>query len=222
MTRYDASILVSGGIESVVMAHHMVTVERKSIRGIHFSLGSPSAHYQLHYAKKIFNALGAPLDVIDMAGLVGMTAGYIDPGWAAMDEGDEEWSLPIGPDKRLSFLPVLIATSVYHANITSSPAVYVGYSAEQARQGIVDFMSLIGNCMSLAHRNEPPVQVSAPFINYTKSGVIELGTKYGLNVSDTWSCYYGGPIQCGVCPSCIQRKNAFQTAQIVDSTIYQN
>ena len=220
MARYDATVLVSGGIESVVMAHHLVTVEKKSIRAIHFSLGSPSAHYQLHHAKKILNAIGAPLDVVNMSGLVEMTAGYVDPGWAAMDEGDEEWSLPIGPDKRLSFLPTLIATSVYHANITSSPVVYVGYSKEQARQGIIDFMNSIGSCMSLVHRNEPPVQVSAPFISYTKSDVIALGTRNGLNVSDTWSCYYDGPVQCGTCAACTQRKNAFQAAQIADSTIY--
>lgn len=222
MTQYDASILVSGGIESVVMAHYLATVEKKNIRGIHFNLSSPSSHYQLHHTKKIFNAIGAPLEVIYLTGLVEMTAGYVDPGWAAMDEADIEWSLPTGSDKRLSFLPVLIAASVYHANITSSPVIYVGYSKEQARQGIIDFMSSVGNCMSRVHENEPPVQVSAPFIIYTKSEVIELGTKNGLNVSDTWSCYYGGPTQCGVCPACIQRKNAFQKARITDSTKYQN
>jgi hypothetical protein len=45
---------------------------------------------------------------------------------------------------------------------------------------------------------------------------ISLGVPY----EDTWSCYEGGEIHCGLCGTCNERKEAFQLAGVPDPTKY--
>lgn len=64
------------------------------------------------------------------------------------------------------------------------------------------------------------VMLSSPFCNMTKSEVVGLGKRMGLDFSLTYSCYRGGPVHCGTCPTCIERKRAFEEANIEDITEY--
>jgi len=54
--------------------------------------------------------------------------------------------------------------------------------------------------------------VYAPFIGMTKAEIIKLGKELGVPYYLTWSCYKGGDKPCGVCPACIERKEAFENA----------
>ena len=62
--------------------------------------------------------------------------------------------------------------------------------------------------------------VIAPFLHYTKSDIVQEGDKLGVDFKLTWSCYRGGKIHCGHCPSCSERKRAFEEANVRDPTIY--
>ena len=42
----------------------------------------------------------------------------------------------------------------------------------------------------------------------------------GIDYSKTWSCYKGEKIHCGKCSTCIERKEAFNKANIKDKTKY--
>lgn len=64
------------------------------------------------------------------------------------------------------------------------------------------------------------VRVRAPLLYMTKPGVIEQGTKFGVNFANTWSCYKGEDIHCGVCPTCRSRKEAFELNGLQDPTEY--
>jgi len=43
----------------------------------------------------------------------------------------------------------------------------------------------------------------------------------GPLIYETWSCYLGGPLQCGRCEACLERKEAFRKAGIIDKTRYE-
>lgn len=69
------------------------------------------------------------------------------------------------------------------------------------------------------------VRVRAPFTFHNKSIVVQLGEMAGVPWDKTWSCYKGGEVHCGVCPTCRSRKEAFETLRkggvnIKDPTIY--
>ncbi len=56
--------------------------------------------------------------------------------------------------------------------------------------------------------------------SYDKAELIRLAIKNGLPLEKTWSCDKMGVLQCGTCPSCIQRKEAFTLSKIKDNTPY--
>ncbi|RYD34608.1 MAG: hypothetical protein EOP85_19685, partial [Verrucomicrobiaceae bacterium] len=47
--------------------------------------------------------------------------------------------------------------------------------------------------------------------------VVELG----IDFSETWSCYKGGEIHCGVCGTCVERREAFLLSGLPDPTVYE-
>jgi len=68
----------------------------------------------------------------------------------------------------------------------------------------------------LALNRATPVTVHAPFVMLKKAETVKLGIELGVDFSRTWSCYRGGEKPCGVCPTCVERANAFAAAGAPD------
>lgn len=64
------------------------------------------------------------------------------------------------------------------------------------------------------------VELIAPYTEITKSDIARRGAGLGVDYSHTYSCYKGGALHCGVCGTCVERKEAFQLAGIPDPTPY--
>ena len=64
--------------------------------------------------------------------------------------------------------------------------------------------------------------IEAPLQLMTKAEIVDLGTKMNVDFSETWSCYRGGELACGQCPSCLIRLEAFKTAGIKDPLVYES
>ena len=82
-----------------------------------------------------------------------------------------------------------------------------------------EFISSISD--SISHGTDGRVSVVAPFTNMTKSDIVKLGAEIGVPFELTYSCYKGRDRHCGVCGTCIERKEAFEQAGIVDPTTYE-
>lgn len=76
--------------------------------------------------------------------------------------------------------------------------------------------------MQLAMRSGTSNQVEliAPYTQLSKDQIVALGASLGIDYSSTWSCYQGGEVQCGICATCQERKEAFSQAGIIDPTTY--
>ncbi|HUR58691.1 MAG TPA: 7-cyano-7-deazaguanine synthase QueC [Opitutaceae bacterium] len=81
-----------------------------------------------------------------------------------------------------------------------------------------DFMRAMGDAMRLG--TYAGVQLLRPFIALDKAGIAAEGARLGVDFARTWSCYKGGPVHCGVCGTCVERREAFQLAGIPDTTTY--
>lgn len=66
------------------------------------------------------------------------------------------------------------------------------------------------------------VRVRAPLLHMTKPDVVAVGSRYGVDYANTWSCYKGEDKQCGKCPTCLSRKEAFDLNGLQDPTEYQD
>ena len=62
------------------------------------------------------------------------------------------------------------------------------------------------------------VEILAPYTNINKMDISRIGQKIGVDYSKTWTCYKGEDIHCGVCGSCVERKEALAG---FDTTVYQ-
>lgn len=59
-----------------------------------------------------------------------------------------------------------------------------------------------------------------PFIHMVQGGIAAMGQDLGVDFSRTYSCYKGGAVHCGVCSTCMERREAFREAGIPDPTAY--
>jgi len=64
--------------------------------------------------------------------------------------------------------------------------------------------------------------ILTPLIEMSKSDVILLGEKMGVELEKTRSCGSAQIIQCGICGACKARRKAFEKSEIPDNTNYQN
>jgi 7-cyano-7-deazaguanine synthase len=53
-----------------------------------------------------------------------------------------------------------------------------------------------------------------------ESDVIALGDELGVRWEETWTCFRGEQIHCGVCAACVERRGAFAEVGINDSVVY--
>jgi 7-cyano-7-deazaguanine synthase len=82
-----------------------------------------------------------------------------------------------------------------------------------------DFLERINAVLNLNRRT--PVRIVAPFVTASKADTVALGLKLGVDFSRTWSCYRGGDKACGTCPTCYERKLAFEQADRIDPLEYE-
>ena len=64
------------------------------------------------------------------------------------------------------------------------------------------------------------VQLLRPFIAMSKADIATAGAGLGVNFARTWSCYKGEDLHCGKCGTCVERREAFVLAGLVDPTVY--
>ncbi len=73
---------------------------------------------------------------------------------------------------------------------------------------------------AMAYGTYVNVNISSPFCDKSKADIASLGDNLGVDWKQTYSCYKGGPIHCGKCSTCFERREAFFLAEIKDPTKY--
>ena len=76
------------------------------------------------------------------------------------------------------------------------------------------FHNAINEAIYLGSGNQ--LRVEAPFVGWTKAQVVKKGLELKVPYHLTWSCYEGGKKPCGVCGTCIDRKEAFRLNGVCD------
>ena len=64
------------------------------------------------------------------------------------------------------------------------------------------------------------VTLYTPFVNVSKADIVTEGARHGTPFAETWSCYKGGKVHCGRCGTCVERREAFDIADVKDPTVY--
>jgi len=81
-----------------------------------------------------------------------------------------------------------------------------------------EFMVAIGEAIRLGTYAQ--VELLRPFIRMSKAQIAARGAELGVDFARTWSCYVGAQLHCGECGTCVERREAFLEAGLVDPTSY--
>jgi 7-cyano-7-deazaguanine synthase len=145
------------------------------------------------------------------------------------------------PNKRYDELPEGISPSYHHyrnGQLLSLAAAYASANLLKDEQGIIYAGQHAEDAANWAYADCTPeflesqataiwigtyqrIRLSTPLMWLKKPDIIKLGTQLGIPWRLTYSCYHGGVLHCGVCPTCQARKEGFQLAGVPDPTAYE-
>lgn len=108
-------------------------------------------------------------------------------------------------------------------DMRDSVGIYFGAHADDAAGGAYpdcqfSFTGAMANAINVGTYGT--IQLLVPLQFMDKTAIVEKGHKLNVDFANTWSCYKGEELHCGVCPTCRSRREAFIAAGIKDPTVY--
>lgn len=211
-------ILFSGGLDSCVLAHELVAGGAR-LRALYVDVGKSTCENEIAAVKRLTLDLNIPLEVVRLPGMVEIQRGYAPYSAISQDE------LDVGGNSAVlntSGFYVLLAVAAFHAQLIGAQKLYVGVIRDQlkSRPGLVDFFSSMAGTVNLLNPQCATIDMCAPYLKLAKADIVAKGAKLGTDFSIPWSCLSGGPMHCGKCLQCVERKLAFKEAKLKDPTKY--
>lgn len=217
----SAIVLFSGGIDSTTALYWTLSKAEKT-----FALGidyGQRHRVEVGLSQKITRRLNVPHKIvrIDLTQLGGSSL------------TDKKISLPLfdGPEKISEGIPstyvpfrngIFLSLAAAWADVIDADTIICGFNVVDSpnypdtRAAFVQAMEKavnLGTRASVLGKNR---QILAPFVDLSKSRIIEEGLGLGADYSYSISCYAGGEIPCGRCSSCLLRKKAWDEAGVQD------
>ena len=214
----DSVIVLSGGMDSVTLLHQ----EKDRIAlAVSFDYGSNHNAREIECARKQCELLGIEHISIPLDFMGKYFRSSLLSGADAIPEGhyaDENMKSTVVPFRNGIMLSVACGMAesrdlkhVMIANHGGDHAIY-----PDCRSGFIDAMS-----QAMREGTYEGVDIIAPFTHITKGEIAKIGKKLGVDYGLTYACYKGGEKHCGVCGTCVERREAMAEAGIDDPTIYE-
>lgn len=221
-----AVVLFSGGLDSTTCLYWAKS-QFLDVTALSFRYGQRHSS-ELIASKKIAQYLGVSHRIIDIdiAQLGG--SALIDLNMDVPDYQKDSKTVPTTyvPARNTIFLSYALAASeVLGARfivIGVSSVDYSGYP--DCRADYIEAFETMANLATVAGRNGQKLSIIAPLQHLSKAQTLELGLTLGVDYGQTVSCYRADADgrACGMCDSCILRKQGFEQAGIIDPTRYQS
>jgi 7-cyano-7-deazaguanine synthase len=219
----DSLVIVSGGMDSVTLLHHLVKERNLKPAVITFLYGQKHRK-EVEFAKFNTQLLGCTvhqvLDLSAMRMIFEASALVSDDRQIPTIQEVQGDSQPITyvPNRNMIFLALAVAW----AETLGVTEVYYGAQAHDMYgywDCTPDFLNQVNQVYQLNRKT--PIQIIAPFVEYSKADILKLGTTLEVDYAKTWSCYEGKDKACGVCPTCAERLKAFEVCGLKDPIQYQ-
>ena len=218
-----AVALVSGGLDSMVAAASM---KDAGYRLLALSIDYNQRHQiELAAARRIATSLGAERHVVLPLDLRAF-------GGSALTAEIEVPKNGVGDDIPVTYVParntIFLSLSLGWAEASGARDMVIGVNALDY-SGYPDcrpeFVAAFEDMAALATKagvEGDRFRIHAPLQHMTKADIVREGTRLGLDLGMSWSCYDPAPggLHCGLCDSCRLRAKGFEEAGIPDPTRY--
>lgn len=215
-----AVVLFSGGLDSTVLAAQMKQ-EANETRLLSIYYGQRHSK-ELDHSQKIADHLGLGHEILKLPQLGQILSGSsLTDQSIILPEGhyaEESMKSTVVPNRNM----ILLALAGGHA--LSLGFDTIAYAAHAGDHTIYpdcrpEFADSMNKALGLADWKD--LNLHRPYVEMTKSDIVSLGDRLDAPLHLTWSCYAGGEIHCGKCGTCVERKEAFELANIADPTKYE-
>ncbi len=212
-------VLCSGGMDSVT-ALYWATKHHEVLAVISFDYGSKHNPRELPCAAEHATRLGLRHELVSLSFMGGLIASNLLSGGGAIPDGhyeEQTMKLTVVPFRNAIMLSIAAG---FAESLGAEALVIAAHGGDHAiypdcRE---EFMRAMAESMRVG--TYAGIQLLRPFIAQTKAGIASLGVELGVDHTRTWSCYKGAALHCGTCGTCVERREAFLVAGLVDPTEY--
>lgn len=208
-------VVLSGGLDSTVLLASLLASGRECF-ALSFDYGQRHVR-ELNSAQAVCAFYGVRHQVADLRTLAPLWgANSLTNASVQVPEGhytEERMKATVVPGRNLVFLSIAAAWAM--ANKCDSLA----YGAHGGDHAIYpdcrpEFATALDSTLAFAdwHR----VTLEHPFASLDKAAIVRIGARLGAPFHLTWSCYKGNEQHCGLCATCVERREAFANAGVAD------
>ena len=219
-----AIILLSGGLDSATT----LAIAKK--------LGFDCYALSFNYKQRHMSELNAAKNVAKKLKLTEHKIIEIDLtqiGGSALT--DSKIDVPNSPSKGIpiTYVParntMFLSYALAWAEVIGSSDIFIGVNAvdysgyPDCRPEYIEAYEKLAALATKAGVEGVGFKIHAPLIKLSKSEIIKEGLALGVDFSQTVSCYQANDMgfACGLCDSCMFRKEGFDSAGVSDPTKYQ-
>lgn len=226
-------VVLSGGMDSAT-ALAVAREETTVLGALSFNYGQRHAK-ELHYAHEQAAAAGIRHDIVDLTSLGVLLDSALTSGGKDLEdrievpEGHYEadtMKATVVPNRNMIMFSIAAGVALSRGAETVWVGVHAGDHAvyPDCRSDFVDSMNdvFLEAMDEMSQPGHAVPALVAPFVHLSKDEIAVLGDRLGVNYALTWSCYKGGEIHCGKCGTCVERKEAFRLAGVIDPTKYED
>jgi 7-cyano-7-deazaguanine synthase len=217
-----AVVLVSGGLDSATAVAEAVD------RGydpyfLHTSYGQQTEDREFECARRLADDFDAADFLhVETEHLAQIGASSLTDDEMAVADADVD-----GDEIPTSYVPFrnanLLAMAVSYAEASDCSAVFIGAHSEDF-SGYPDcrpvFFEAFQRVVDAGTKPETAIEIDAPFVEWSKTDIVERGLELDVPYEHTWSCYRSEEPACGTCDACAFRLQAFQRAGVEDPISY--
>ena len=215
-----ALVLLSGGLDSSVVLS-VCQDKGYDIYAISFDYGQRHK-VELEYAKfqaTFFNCISHEVFKMEFYGGSALTDDIKVPKNRDSHTMSKDIPVTYVPSRNIVFLSFASGYAECH-NIDN---IFIGVNAidysgyPDCRKNFIDNFEKLINKSTKKGLEGSKFKINTPLINLSKKDIIKLGHKNGVDFSMTSSCYSPKlKKNCGVCDSCLLRKQGFEEAGLRD------
>lgn len=213
----DSLLVLSGGMDSVCMLYEFAD---EIALAVNFFYGSNHNARERDCARLHCRRLGIELVEIDLSFIGKNFKSSLLEGADAIPEGhyaEENMKSTVVPFRNGIMLAAAAGLAesrglkaVMLANHAGDHAIY-----PDCREGFIKAMGA-----AIAEGTYEHIELRSPYCLLTKGQIAEHGRDCGVDFTETYSCYKGGEHHCGVCGTCVERREALAYANVDDRTVY--
>jgi 7-cyano-7-deazaguanine synthase len=224
MQKPKAVLLFSGGLDSTTVLAY-AQQQGFDVYPLSFDYGQKHVA-ELTAAKRVATAFGVHLNIVTLA--LGTLTG------SALTDADKDIT-NFSANKKIptTYVParntVFLSLALAYAEVLGVKDIFIGVSSvdysgyPDCRPEFITAFEVLANVATKMGVEGERIRLHTPLMHLSKAATVQLGQSLGVDYALTVSCYRAQEATgeaCGLCDSCVLRKQGFQQAGVADPTRY--